>query len=100
MDQTEPGLSYHILPVSATLMGVSVTVLTLFQLVHLLNQSIAEEILAITALLFALSCLFSYRSLRNKKENSRRRLENIADVLFFISLFFMVVVAIIITFLV
>ena len=60
-------LSSHILPTSAAMLGVCMTVISIVklnQLNHGINSWI-DEILAIDALFFLLSSILSYISLRN-----------------------------------
>jgi type II secretory pathway component PulF len=87
--ENSKGLSYHILPVAATMTGVCVTVITLFRVTNMSKSTVLDEALALVAFLFIMSCFYSYLSLR--KENARR--ERIADMLFFIALFCMVIIS-------
>ena len=78
-------VSYHILPVAATMVGVCMTVISLVQLVPKnAISSWADEILAIDALVFLVSAFLSYWTLRHEK--TADKLETIADWLFLIGL--------------
>jgi hypothetical protein len=78
-------ISYHILPVAATMVGVCMTVISLVQLVPKnAISSWADEILAIDALVFLASAFLSYWTLRHEK--TADKLETIADWLFLIGL--------------
>ena len=75
------GISNHILPVSATLVGVCVTVISLVQLVP--TNAISpwvDKTMAAATLIFLASTWLSYWSIRNDK--NAVRFEHIADWLF------------------
>lgn len=78
-------VSYHILPVAATMVGVCMTVISLVQLVPKnAISSWADEILAIDALVFLLSAFLSYWTLRHEQQAAK--IEAVADWLFLIGL--------------
>lgn len=82
-------LSNHILPVSATMVGVCMTVISLLQLVP--KNSIspwADNILAVNALVFLASTMLSYWNIRH--EEFAISTERWADRLFLIGLVVMV----------
>jgi uncharacterized membrane protein YidH (DUF202 family) len=90
-------LADHILPSSATMIGVCMTVISVSQLIP--KQSISkhvDEMLAFDGLLFLVSAMLSYFSIRNaqKSESFERR----ADVIFLIAIALMVVVSFVISF--
>lgn len=90
-------LADHILPTSATMVGVCMTVISLSQLIP--KQSLSkhvDEMLAFDSLLFLGSALLSYFSIRNptKTEN----FERMADVTFLISVTLMVVAGFVVAF--
>lgn len=90
-------VSYHILPVAATMVGVCMTVISLVQLVPKnAISSWADEILAIDALIFLTSAFLSYWTLRHDK--TAAKLESIADWLFLIGLSVMGFVSVLIAF--
>ncbi len=75
------GISNHILPVSATLVGVCVTVISLVQLVP--KNAIspwADKAMALATLIFLISTWLSYWAIRNDKNADR--FEHVADWLF------------------
>jgi hypothetical protein len=68
-------LSQHILPTSAQLVGVCMTVISLVKLLHIGQAgSLLDKLLAIDALLFTISAALSYASMRGaiseKQKNS------------------------------
>lgn len=84
-------ITIHIFTVSATLVGVCLTVIGIFIMSRKLShiKSYGEELLAIDALLFLVSCILSYSALRKRSEGRRHRLERTAEEVFFAALAFM-----------
>lgn len=74
----------HIFQVSATLVGVCLTVLGLLRIVRRLRPvgTMADEMLALDALIFLGSCMWAYAALRAPTTARRRQLERIADAVF------------------
>jgi hypothetical protein len=91
-------ISHHIFPTSATLIGVCLTVITLFKIMQLGISTIADEILSIDTIVFIISCFFSYLALTGKGKNIRLY-EMVADVSFFIGMVVLAVICILIVFL-
>jgi len=77
------------------MVGVCIMVITLFKVMNFSLKSYADEILGINSLIFIISAFFSYLSIRKKND---RRMEWIADILFFIGMLIMVLVGLIIIF--
>lgn len=78
----------HLLSLSGTLAGLCITGVTLL---HGLAgssrmESLADEMLAFSALLFLLSCYLIFFALRDKESHRAQRLEMVADGLFFVAL--------------
>ncbi len=89
--------AHHILPVSATMVGVCMTVISLVQLVPKdAVSSWVDQILAIDALIFLVSTILSYWTLRH--EVQAIRLEIVADRLFLVGLSAMCFVSALIAF--
>ena len=89
--------AHHILPVAATMVGVCMTVISLVQLVPKnAVSSWVDEILAMDSLVFLLSTILSYWTLRH--EDFAERLELIADRLFLAGLSVMGFVSVLIAF--
>jgi uncharacterized membrane protein HdeD (DUF308 family) len=97
IDRTEgeTELSVHILSVSAALVGVCLTVIGLLQVVERLRNANTplDNILAVDAILFLISGLLAYGSLRARSRARRRQLERLADGGFLCALVVMVCVA-------
>ena len=78
----------HIFTASAAMVGVCLTVIGIIRVVISLRRSdqVAEDMLAVNALLYLGSCLLSYWALRTRRLVRNYRLERIADVLFLLAL--------------
>ncbi len=77
-------LSQHILPTSAQLVGVCLTVISLIKVLHIGQVgSLLDKFLAIDSLLFTISATLSYASMR-KSESAN--LEKYADQFFMLGL--------------
>lgn len=89
------GVIHHILPVSATMVGVCMTVIGLMQLLPKGGQWL-DNLIAFDSLVFITSALLSYTSIRTKRNTEK--LERWADVVFIIGLVMMVVINFLIAF--
>ena len=77
-------LSQHILSTSAQLVGVCMTVISLVKVLHIGQVgSLLDKLLAIDALIFTISAVLSYASIRGIKSAS---LEKYADQFFMLGL--------------
>lgn len=87
-------LSIHIFTVSATLVGVCLTVIGIMRhLGGVLVSHYGQEFLALDALLFLICCILSYATLKMRKRLTHKRLmTNIADNLFIVALSLMVII--------
>jgi hypothetical protein len=96
----EEDISIHIFTVSSAMVGVCLTVIGLIRVVITLRKAdtIADDLLAIDAVLFLLATLFSYWALRRRSYRRRPLLERAADALFILALLLMVAIASFITF--
>ena len=78
-------LSQHILPTSAQLVGVCMTVISLVKVLHIGQAgSVLDKCLAIDALIFTISAALSYSSMRDDRSGN---LEKYADQFFMVGLF-------------
>jgi hypothetical protein len=87
MQDTPPtrGLSAHILPTSATMIGACMTVLTIGHLGHTTHARLAvDKLLAIDALIFLASAVLSFMSIRAGAPGVRH--ERRAELLFLLGL--------------
>jgi hypothetical protein len=88
-------LSGHILPSSATMIGVCITAIGLVKLIEgRIGPSHVDEYCAIAALIFLVSAASSYTSLRLEPEVRHVvTLERVADIFFMVGLILLTVVA-------
>lgn len=77
-------ISKHILPTSATMVGVCMTVISILKLSANSSNTWADEILAVDSLFFIMSAIFSYVSIRNQLDESKY--EDWADKIFIFGL--------------
>ena len=82
MDNT----SSHILSTSSNLLGFSFLVLTSIKGLGVPNSTTIDEITAVLIVILALSCSFSFVSIRAKDKARAKKLETIAEYLFIVSL--------------
>lgn len=82
------GLAHHILPVSGTMIGVCVTLIGLIKVAEATTgRTHVDEYAALAALVFLVSALTSYLSLRcSSKQRAAVRLERFADAMFLLGL--------------
>ena len=88
-------IAHSIFSGSTTMIGVCITVIALFRVVKISMKTYADEVLGVDTLLFIVSALLSYLTLRN---NQLSRTERWADGIFFTGMLIMVIVGIIIVF--
>ena len=96
----EQDISIHIFTVSSAMVGVCLTVIGLIRVVITLGtaDTLADDCLAMNALLFLISCLLSYWALRSRGWRRMHRLERLADGIFIFAMIGMVVVCALITY--
>lgn len=84
MSERKEYLSEHILPTSAQLVGVCITVISLIKVLHIGRVgSLLDRFLAVDALFFTVSAALSYASIRRVKSAN---LEKYADRFFILGL--------------
>lgn len=90
----ELDLTVHIFTVSATLVGVCLTVIGIMR--HLggaLASHYGQELLALDAFLFLFCCILSYAAMKFSDHHQRKRLlSNIADTMFIFALSLMALI--------
>jgi hypothetical protein len=88
----EVDITIHVFTVSATLVGVCLTVIGIFFMSRRLShvKSFGEVLIAIDALLFLVACFLSYTALRMRRKERQHRQERLAEEVFFAALAFMV----------
>lgn len=97
MVQKTRDVSRHILPVSSTMVGVCMTVISVMQLNPKNSMSTwVDGLLAINSLIFLISTILSYGSLRTEADTTK--LEMIADFLFIFGMVMMVLISFLVAF--
>lgn len=93
-------VSTHVLPTSATMIGVCMTVINLVQLTEAQRGNTrADELLAIDSVLFMVSAFCSYISMRCTEDDKLGiRYEKFADIAFISGLFLMTIAGVLITY--
>jgi hypothetical protein len=96
----EQDLCIHIFTVSAAMVGVCLTVIGIIRIVISIRKTdtLADDLLALDAVLFLASCLSSYLALRTRNTRRLHGLERFADVTFIVALVAMVLVCAFITY--
>lgn len=84
-------ISQHILPTSATMVGVCITVISIVRVmeVHGAVSTIIDDLVALDGAMFLVATILSYTSIRSP--GLGRRIERFADLVFLAALAFMVV---------
>lgn len=90
--------SQHILGTSANLLGFCLFVIASFHVTNYSSQTMIDEFAAAVGFILAVSCIFSFLSLRTDKPELTKRLETIADYLFFAALIGIAVIILLIAF--
>lgn len=90
----EADICVHIFTASAALVGVCLTVIGLIRVVIATSNvdTIADDLLAVDALLFLISCLLAYWALRTRSVRRMYRVERVADAIFIAGLLLMTAV--------
>ncbi|MEJ0081729.1 MAG: hypothetical protein WDM78_12470 [Puia sp.] len=88
--------SSHILNTSSTLFGLCYVVFTSLKSLKLDKNTLIDEFTAVSMVLFMISCIFSFLSVRRPKRSLL--FENIADYVFLAGLFTLFVITISIIF--
>lgn len=94
----EEDIAIHIFSVSAAMVGVCITVISIVRVVIRAEgvNTLADDLLALDALVFLSSCLLSYWALRTRKKNRMYRVERAADIIFLTGLSVMAIVCVLI----
>ncbi len=90
----EGDLCVYIFTTSAALVGVCLTVIGIFRVTTELKSvsTIGDDLLAIDALGFLVSCILTYIAMRTRLIRRRRALERLADGIFITSLSLMAII--------
>lgn len=98
-DPQEHNIMVAIFSVAAGMIGVCLTGIGLLHVANTLRQisTLADELLAVDAILFLGCCLTAFLSFRISRDVVQRRLRKTADAMFFFGLLLMVVICALIT---
>jgi hypothetical protein len=90
----EEDISIHIFTVSSAMVGVCLTVIGLIRVVITFGKAdtVADDLLAVDAFLFLVSCLISYSALRTRSKRRMHRRERIADGIFILAMILMTII--------
>jgi hypothetical protein len=94
-------LNVHIFSVSAAMVGVCLTVVGIIGIIISNNSeyaTIADDLLALDTVVFMVSCLLAYSSLRSPSHVRTRRFQRMADVVFVTGMIAMATACLIIAF--
>ena len=89
-------IAKHILPVSSNLLGLSFILLSFIKLSDFSAKTIIDEILGVVMVLFLASSIFSYASMRSRRQADF--FEKVADVIFFAGLISLTLISMMIVF--
>ncbi len=87
--------AHHIFAGSIAMVGVCLTVITLFKITDYGIKTYLDELLGIDSFVFIISSFISYMSLRR---SNHKTYELIADILFFTGMFVMVIIGLFLVF--
>ena len=95
-NENRKNISRHILPTSSNLLGLCFVILTFTRLSKIAHETIIDETMGGVIMLFLISSVFSYISMRSKKKSEAY--EKFADLLFLFGLFILTLVSLVIIF--
>ena len=95
-NENKKNISRHILPTSSNLLGLCFVILTFIKLSKIENESIIDEIMGSLIILFLISSVISYISMRTKTKSELY--EKIADFIFLAGLCLLTLVSSVIIF--
>jgi len=100
IEKQEESISPHIFSVSAGMVGVCLTVVSLINIITTVKKidTLGDDLTAFDAVIFILSCYLSYMSMKTKDRKRRLLLERIADRIFLFGLLLMVLVCLFIVY--
>src|SRR2546429_6976621 len=96
----EEDICIHIFTVSAAMVGVCLTVIGLVRVVITLGKidTMTDDLLALDAFLFMLSCLVAYWAMRSRTVRRMHHLERFADAVFIAAMLLMTTICGLITY--
>lgn len=97
LEKQESDISMHVFSVSATLVGVCLTVIGILNAMGK-GKSVIDEMTAVNALIFLASCILSYYAMKTGDNKRRFLLESRVDFLFIFGLLLMFLICVFIAF--
>jgi hypothetical protein len=90
-ESLDEDLSVHIFTVSATMVGVCLTAVSLIRVVITLRhlETLADDLVSLDAMLFVVSGLLSFWALRSRKRGRLHHIESIAEKVFLAAMILM-----------
>jgi hypothetical protein len=95
-NENRRNISRHILPTSSNLLGLCFVILTFIKLSKIANETIIDETIGLLIMLFLISSVLSYISMRAKRKSEVY--EKIADVILLVGLCLLTLVSMVIIF--
>lgn len=89
-------ISRHILPTSSNLLGLCFVILSFVRIAKFAAESFLDELLSIAVVIFLISSVFSYASMRAKTR--AESYEKVADSIFLAGLFMLTLISVVIVF--
>ena len=96
----EEDISVHILSVPAAMVGVCLTVIGVLRVAITIQKAdtVADNLLAVDALLFLTSAMLSYWALRTRTRRRMHNVERVADAVFMTALALMAALCVVVAF--
>lgn len=95
-NENKKNISRHILPTSSNLLGLCFVILTFIKLSKIADETIIDESIGSLIIMFLISSIFSYASMRAKRKSELY--EKIADYIFLFGLGLLTLVSLVIIF--
>jgi hypothetical protein len=89
-------IAKHIFPTASNLLGLCFVLLSFIKVSKMSGETIIDEILGIEIILFLASSIFSYASMRSRRQTDKY--EKIADIIFLIALGCLALISMVIVF--
>ena len=90
--------SQHILGPSANLLGFCLFVITSLHIADQVETRLIDGLTSVVGVLLTVSCIFSFVSIRTRREERERRMEAIADYFFVVALLGILAIIVLIAF--
>ncbi|HCK22460.1 MAG TPA: hypothetical protein DHW15_09935 [Bacteroidetes bacterium] len=90
--------SQHILGTSANLLGFCLFVITSLHIADQVETRLIDGLTSVVGVLLTVSCIFSFVSIRTRREERERRMEAIADYFFVVALLGILAIIVLIAF--